>query len=498
MLEAKDITVFYGRHRALEKVSIRVDKGEICVILGANGAGKSTLLSAIAGTTRCEAGGSVTINGTAIAAMKPNEIVERGIALVPEGSAIFGELTVSENLTLGAYPERARKDETANLKRIYKLFPVLAERRRQVARTMSGGEQKMLAIGRALMSSPEILMLDEPSLGLSPLLTTELFKALKTIGESGVGILLVEQNANQSLKIADRGYLLENGHIVGEDSAMALVSDPAVRRAYLGETAAERPAPAAQAAEVPPSPQLAGLSAAEIGRRAGELAARATAVHAAFVQSRHQGYASLDASANPEPETPGAAPVGPNAVPPDAAELAKMAGELAEHAAEITTAYIRSLRQPASAPQPASPPASPAAAETFAAAGAFPGAASDRAALTRMAEDAVRRAEQARGNTNGTVQPAARGDQARASMAVEESGLADQARALSAYAADLAARAAAIQAGYHAANRNVVVGLYAGTQEFEDEDAVHARSDKPKHGKKSKKRRKHGDKHKGD
>ncbi len=287
MLEAQGISVLYGRHRALEKVSVRVDSGEICVILGANGAGKSTLLSAIAGTTPCEPGGQVSINGKAIAALKPNEIVERGIALVPEGSAIFGELTVGENLTLGAYPKRARRDEAANLKRVYKLFPVLAERRRQVARTMSGGEQKMLAIGRALMSRPDILMLDEPSLGLSPLLTTELFKALKVIGTSGVGILLVEQNANQSLKIADRGYLLENGHIVGEDSAVALVNDPAVRRAYLGETATERTAPAARSAETPASPRLAGLNAAEIGRRAGELAARAAAVHAAFVQSRH-------------------------------------------------------------------------------------------------------------------------------------------------------------------------------------------------------------------
>jgi branched-chain amino acid transport system ATP-binding protein len=424
--------------------------------------------------------------------------VERGIALVPEGSAIFGELTVGENLTLGAYPERSRKNEAANLKRVYKLFPVLAERRRQVARTMSGGEQKMLAIGRALMSSPAILMLDEPSLGLSPLLTTELFKALKTIGETGVGILLVEQNANQSLKIADRGYLLENGHIVGEDSAMALVSDPAVRRAYLGETAAERPASSAQAAEVPPSPQLAGLSAAEIGKRAGELAARAAAVHAAFVQSRHQGTGAVGTSAAATPGTAGAVPVDPNAIPPGAAELAKMAGELAEHAAEITTAYIRSLRQQTSA-APSAPSASPSAAETIAAATeASPDAASDRAALTRMAEDAVRRAEQARGGANGAGQPAARGDQVRASVAAEGAGLADQARALSAYAADLAARAAAMQAGYQAASRNAAVGLYAGAREFEDEDAVHARSDEPKHGKKSKKRRKHGGKHKGE
>jgi branched-chain amino acid transport system ATP-binding protein len=166
--------------------------------------------------------------------MKPHRIVEEGVALVPEGRGIFGDLSVAENLQLGAFAARARRDEAATLDEVFSLFPRLAERRKQVARTMSGGEQQMVAIGRALMSQPEILMLDEPSLGLSPLLTKELFRSLKDVAATGVGILLVEQNARQSLGIADRGYLIEQGRIVGAGTAAELAADPAVQRAYLG------------------------------------------------------------------------------------------------------------------------------------------------------------------------------------------------------------------------------------------------------------------------
>ncbi len=232
MLDCRGVSVRYGRHQALHEVAIRIAPGEIVVILGANGAGKSTLLQAIAGLLPCV--GEIILDEKSIKGFAPHLIVEAGLALVPEGRRIFGELTVIENLLLGAYARRARQSERQHLDQILLLFPRLAERRRQIARTMSGGEQQMIAIGRALMSAPAILMLDEPSLGLSPILCTELFKALAQIRKTGSGILLVEQNARQALAIADRGYLLDNGHIVGEGSAASLARDPAVQRAYLG------------------------------------------------------------------------------------------------------------------------------------------------------------------------------------------------------------------------------------------------------------------------
>jgi branched-chain amino acid transport system ATP-binding protein len=235
MLESHNVSVFYGRHRALENVSATVSKGEIVVMLGANGAGKSTYLRAIAGQTRKTDGGTVTIDGVDITHSAPHEIVETGIALVPEDRGIFADLTVQENLVLGAHPRRARAREAENLERVLMLFPKLTERRKQLVRTMSGGERQMVAIGRAMMSAPTILMLDEPSLGLAPFLCTELFRTLARIKEAGVGIFLVEQNAKQSLAIADRGYLLDNGHIVGADTAAALSKDEKVRAAYLGE-----------------------------------------------------------------------------------------------------------------------------------------------------------------------------------------------------------------------------------------------------------------------
>jgi len=234
MLEIRDISVAYGQHQALNKASVDVEKGEIVVMLGANGAGKSTFLRAVAGMTPPLPGAAVILDGKDLSGMAPHEIVEAGIALVPEGRGIFGELTVLENLRLGANPERARDAEAENLERILDLFPVLAERRKQIARTMSGGEQQMVAIGRAMMSAPEILLLDEPSLGLSPMLCGELFRSLSRVRETGVGVLLVEQNAKQSLAISDRGYLLENGRIVGTDTADALSNDARVQAAYLG------------------------------------------------------------------------------------------------------------------------------------------------------------------------------------------------------------------------------------------------------------------------
>jgi branched-chain amino acid transport system ATP-binding protein len=234
MLEVSDVSVFYGRHRAVENVSVKVSPGEIVVMLGANGAGKSTLLRAIAGLTRSTAASKVAMGGKNISHRPPHEIVESGIALVPEDRGIFADLTVKENLTLGAYPKRARTRETENLDRILSLFPRLGERQSQLVRTMSGGERQMVAVGRAMMSAPTILMLDEPSLGLSPLLSSDLFRSLKRIKDTGVGIFLVEQNAKQSLAISDRGYLLDNGRIVGADSAQALSNDETVRKAYLG------------------------------------------------------------------------------------------------------------------------------------------------------------------------------------------------------------------------------------------------------------------------
>lgn len=234
MLNISDLAASYGMHQALASVSLQVADNEIVVILGANGAGKSTLLKAIAGICEGHSSGDVTLDGRSLVGLDPEEIVECGIAFVPEGRGIFGDLSVQENLLLGAYAEHARDRQSENMDRVLQLFPKLAERKKQIARTMSGGEQQMVAIGRALMSAPSVLMLDEPSLGLSPLLCKELFSSLTQVRETGVGILLVEQNARQSLGIADRGYLLENGKIIGENSASQLLHDPAVQAAYLG------------------------------------------------------------------------------------------------------------------------------------------------------------------------------------------------------------------------------------------------------------------------
>lgn len=234
MLEVTRLSVAYGKHRALSDVSVRVDKGEIVVILGANGAGKSTLLKTIAGLVRPAPDAAITLGDRNLLALDVHDVVEAGVSLVPEGRGIFPDLTVRENLLLGAYAKRARAREDAALGFVLRLFPKLKERFAQHVATMSGGEQQMVAIGRALMSSPEILLLDEPSLGLSPAVCGDLFRALMDVRRAGIGLLLVEQNARQSLAIADRGYIIENGRNVGEGSGSALKNDDAVQQAYLG------------------------------------------------------------------------------------------------------------------------------------------------------------------------------------------------------------------------------------------------------------------------
>lgn len=234
MLEVTGLSVSYGKHRSLDNVSIRVEAGELVVMLGANGAGKSSLLRALGGMVRPHSGASARLGAQELLTLPAHRLVETGLALVPEGRGVFVDLTVRENLQLGALTPRARGLEVKNLERVLNLFPRLGERLGQRVGTMSGGEQQMVAVGRAIMSAPQFLLLDEPSLGLSPLMCTELFRAIKKIQELGVGILMVEQNAYLSLRIADRGYLLETGRVVGQGSASDLRSDPAVQRAYLG------------------------------------------------------------------------------------------------------------------------------------------------------------------------------------------------------------------------------------------------------------------------
>ena len=234
MLEIANLSVFYGHHAALRGVSLKAELGRIVAILGSNGAGKTSLLKALAGLVPKSPESRVLLGGRDIAKLRPHEIVEAGLAWVPEGRGLFGDLSVAENLALGAFAKRARTGEAGRLEAVLSMFPRLAERRRQTARTMSGGEQQMLAIGRALMSAPDFILLDEPSLGLAPVVTQGLFATLREVAARGTGIVLVEQNTRASLAIADHGYLLENGRVVGEGPAADLAGDPAVRRAYLG------------------------------------------------------------------------------------------------------------------------------------------------------------------------------------------------------------------------------------------------------------------------
>lgn len=232
MLEFKKVSTHYGKIQALHEISLNIQKGEIVTLIGANGAGKTTLLSTLCGDPRASEG-QVIYRGVDITQLPTSKIMREDIALVPEGRRVFSRMTVEENLAMGGFfADRQQYQE--RIERVYKLFPRLYERRSQRSGTMSSGEQQMLAIGRALMSQPELLLLDEPSLGLAPIIIMQIFDTIQQLREEGMTIFLVEQNANQALKLADRGYVLENGHIVLEDSGKALLANEAVRSAYLG------------------------------------------------------------------------------------------------------------------------------------------------------------------------------------------------------------------------------------------------------------------------
>lgn len=233
MLKVEKVDVFYGDLQALRAVSLEVSEGEIVTIIGSNGSGKSTLIKTISGMLRARKG-AITWDNQPISNRSTSDIVEMGIIQIPEGRQLFPSMTVLENLELGALNPRARKDKNANLKGIYKLFPRLEERKAQTAGTLSGGEQQMLAIGRGLMSKPKILMLDEPSLGLSPILVNTIFEIIRRINQEGMTILLVEQNIHHCLRLARRAYVLENGEMVMHGPAQELLQDDHVCRAYLG------------------------------------------------------------------------------------------------------------------------------------------------------------------------------------------------------------------------------------------------------------------------
>ncbi|HEX7354879.1 MAG TPA: ABC transporter ATP-binding protein [Mycobacteriales bacterium] len=235
LLELADVKVRYGLITALHGISLDVDQGAVVTLLGANGAGKTTTLRTISGLLGLVEG-TIVFDGERIDGLRPDQIVARGISHVPEGRRVFPGMSVAENLAMGAY--RRRGSTKADLERVYGLFPVLAERRKQNGGTLSGGEQQMLAIGRALMSSPRLLLLDEPSMGLAPLFVQKIFEIIAEIAEQGTTVLLVEQNAGQALALAQRGYVLETGAIVLVDEASALLANPRVREAYLGETQA--------------------------------------------------------------------------------------------------------------------------------------------------------------------------------------------------------------------------------------------------------------------
>jgi len=233
MLELTDLSVAYGAVEALHGISLRVDEGEIVTLIGANGAGKTTTLRAISGLER-PSGGAITFEGKAIDHTPPDRIVAAGIAHAPEGRRIFSEMTVGENIGLGAYGRSDRRAIAGDWERMLNLFPRLRERLRQSGGTLSGGEQQMLAIARALMARPRLLLLDEPSLGLAPVLVREIFRIIAEINAAGVSILLVEQNANQALHIAHRAYVMETGRIVLQGPAAEIAASPEVKAAYLG------------------------------------------------------------------------------------------------------------------------------------------------------------------------------------------------------------------------------------------------------------------------
>lgn len=234
LLEIKDLEVNYGVIKAIKGVSFDVNEGEIIALIGANGAGKTTILHTITGLIQAKKG-SIVFDGKELTKTPPHKIVSMGMAHVPEGRRIFQQLSVLENLKLGAYTRKDKSEIASTLKMVYERFPRLEERKNQVAGTLSGGEQQMLAMGRALMSKPRIILMDEPSMGLSPLLVSEIFDIIKVINESGTTVLLVEQNAKKGLSIADRAYVLETGNITLSGDAKDLINDESVKKAYLGE-----------------------------------------------------------------------------------------------------------------------------------------------------------------------------------------------------------------------------------------------------------------------
>ena len=232
MLTIENVSAHYGKIQALHNVSLYINQGEIVTLIGANGAGKTTLLGTLCGEPRATHG-TITFDGKTITDWQTARIMREAIAIVPEGRRVFSRMTVEENLAMGGF-FASRPQYLERIRRVYQLFPRLEERKIQRAGTMSGGEQQMLAIGRALMSQPRLLLLDEPSLGLAPIIIQQIFDTIEQLRSEGMTIFLVEQNANQALKLADRGYVLENGHVVLEDTGAALLSNEAVRSAYLG------------------------------------------------------------------------------------------------------------------------------------------------------------------------------------------------------------------------------------------------------------------------
>lgn len=234
MLEVKDLQVYYGMIQAIKNVSFEVNKGEVIALIGANGAGKTTILHTITGLISPQSG-SVIFEGEDITKVPGHKIVSMGMAHVPEGRRVFSNLTVLQNLKLGAYTRKSKSELEETLEMVYRRFPRLMERKNQMAGTLSGGEQQMLAMGRALMSHPQIILMDEPSMGLSPIFVNEIFDIIKEVSQSGTTVLLVEQNAKKALSIADRAYVMETGTIVLEGKANALLNDDSIKKAYLGE-----------------------------------------------------------------------------------------------------------------------------------------------------------------------------------------------------------------------------------------------------------------------
>ena len=234
MLKVTDLQVYYGVIQALKGVSFEVNEGEVIALIGANGAGKTTTLHTVTGLIRPKAG-TIEFEGKDITKVPAHKIVSLGMAHVPEGRRIFGDLTVYENLKLGAYTRKDKAGIAESLEKVYKRFPRLEERKKQIAGTLSGGEQQMLAMGRAVMSNPRLLVMDEPSMGLSPLFVSEIFDIIQEISKSGTTVLLVEQNAKKALSIADRAYVLETGNIALSGNAADLMNDDSVKKAYLGE-----------------------------------------------------------------------------------------------------------------------------------------------------------------------------------------------------------------------------------------------------------------------